>query len=326
MLDELDLFDGENFPEANAENSAAACSSENTIREVNEKQSTSTVGEMRNRHSETSVCTNTIPNDDDDDDDGDDIAIVAKLMSSFNPQEARKQDSPTRRRSKDATDKHKDRVRVEMPTKHDILCGQSRVCASHAGNRYFQDVLDDFAPRYHVATSKQEKMVMTKDVVATIHSSGGRFLKFKDGAWEEISTIAARDKVSHALRTKVASWKRQQEQMLQGGNGCSSLSGRRSSSRSCKLKHRKGSRRSSASSVSPRTAGMGNLSFDTNDSSGLKVNDMLKSQREFFESLTTPTRRSANASSKYNTEAVDIESHPEKLSGPMRSRRSSSYF
>lgn len=321
MLDDLDLFDGEHFPEEDAENSAAAPSPENTIREANEKQSNSTVDEMRNRRSETRVRTNTIPNDDFDDD----IAIVAKLMSSFNPQEARKQDSHARRVSRDATDKHKGPVKVEMPTKHDILCGQSRVCASHSGNRYFQDVLEDFAPRYHVAKSKQEKMVMTKDVVATIHSSGGRFLKFKDGTWEEISTVAARDKVSHALRTKVASWKRQKEEMLQGGKGCSP-SGRRSSSSSCKLKHRKGSRRSSSSSVSARAAGMGKLPFDTNDSSGLKVNDMLKSQREFFESLTTPTRRSANTSSKYNTAGVDSASHPEKLSGVMLLRRPSSYF
>merc|ERR1712199_133601 len=74
-----------------------------------------------------------------------------------------------------------------------------------------------------MGTSKQEKMCMTKEVVRIIQvDNGGRFLKFKDGMWEEISIVAARDKVSHALRTKVASWKRQKAQLLkQSENGAS---------------------------------------------------------------------------------------------------------
>merc|ERR1711935_619527 len=107
-------------------------------------------------------------------------------------------------------------VRVKKPTDADILCGQSRICANHTGNRYFQSVLDEFACRYESATSKQEKMCMTKQIVSRIHNNRGRFLKQKkDGMWEEISTVAARDKVSHALRTKVASWKRNQQQQQQ---------------------------------------------------------------------------------------------------------------
>jgi len=51
-------------------------------------------------------------------------------------------------------------------------------------------------------------MMTTKEIVACIHNSGGRFLKFKnnDGMWEEISNSAAHDKVSHVLRTKAASY------------------------------------------------------------------------------------------------------------------------
>merc|ERR1712176_284350 len=64
----------------------------------------------------------------------------------------------------------------------------------------------------------QEKMCMTKEIVSKIHNSGGRFLRLKNKMWEEISTVAARDKVSHALRTKAASRKRRQEQILQSDN------------------------------------------------------------------------------------------------------------
>jgi len=130
-----------------------------------------------------------------------------------------KRKSSSSRRRKSIGDKdvvEEELVRVEQPAENDILCGQSRVCASHGGNKRFSAVLDQFADRYDAATSKQEKMTMTKEIVAILKTRG-RFLKCKDGMWEEISTVAARDKVSHALRTRVASWKRQHQQ-LQDGN------------------------------------------------------------------------------------------------------------
>lgn len=117
-------------------------------------------------------------------------------------------DKRTHRRSKSDDSSSTVVYSVEVPIKADVLCGQSRVCANHPGNKYFQEVLDRFASTYDRATSKQEKMCMTKEIVSKIHDSGGRFLKKKSGVWEEISTVAARDKVSHALRTKVAAWKR----------------------------------------------------------------------------------------------------------------------
>merc|ERR1712166_1063066 len=95
-------------------------------------------------------------------------------------------------------------IRVEIPNGYDILCGQSRICASHTGNKRFQTVLDTYATRYDSATSKQEKMIMTKEIVACIHNSNGRFLKYKNssnnkdigGIWEEISNVAARESLT----------------------------------------------------------------------------------------------------------------------------------
>jgi len=109
-------------------------------------------------------------------------------------------------------------TRIEAPTNRDILCGQSRVCLSHPGNRAFLRILEDFAHKYDSASNKQEKMCMTKEVVSMVHNSGSRFLKLEDGMWEELSTVAARDKVSHALRTKKAAWKRQRQHLLQNGS------------------------------------------------------------------------------------------------------------
>lgn len=189
------------------------------------------------------------------------------------------------------------RARIEVPTTVDILCGQSRVCASHPGNRIFQTVLEDFAHKYDTATSKQEKMQMTKAVVTIIHDSKGRFLKHKNEMWEEISIVTARDKVSHALRNKVASWKKQRQQQQQQQHdqqrhSLSPRSGRSSisrSSRSSRQHRRSGS--NSPDNIHP-------ISFDGNDvsSSGV-VNGLIQAQQELFaQSMGSPETDNHNNS------------------------------
>merc|ERR1711957_793309 len=209
-------------------------------------------------------------------------------------------------------------VRVEFPTECDILCGQSRICASHVGNKRFQAVLDMYAARYDNATSKQEKMMGTKEIVACIHNSSGRFLKYKndDGMWEEISNVAARDKVSHALRTKAASWKRQQHQLLlqgkEGNNdscgGSRSNGGRRRSSIPNGIygRHRKrgGGRyqRSSSPSIASNSSNGGS-------NSAAVVNDLMKAQREIFATLTTSSPSVLAAASATTNDNDDHNYH-----------------
>lgn len=229
-----------------------------------------------------------------------------------------KRESPSRKKPIKDNENENQRVKVEMPTEFDILCGQSRVCASHRGNKCFSVVLDQFAERYDAATSKQEKMTMTKEVVSILHNTGGRFLKYKNGIWEEISTVAARDKVSHALRTKVASWKRQQQQLLEGNNsspGDHRISMLRTRSKS---RHGKGARRSSASSIAMSASNIMTTSFDGNDStSAAVVNDLMKAQREIFATLTSPHRSGSTDG---------CEPHPPKQIESSPCRRSTSYF
>merc|ERR1719482_2119624 len=109
-------------------------------------------------------------------------------------------------------------------------------------------------------------MTMTKEIVATLNARG-RFLKRKSssGMWEEISTVAARDKVSHALRTRVASWKKQHQQLQEGHKF--SLGRHRSSMPTSrrKSKNRKEGRRASTTSIPTSTSDINNVSFDVND-------------------------------------------------------------
>ena len=173
---------------------------------------------------------------------------------------------------------------VEVPTKFDVLCGQSRICANHTGNRRFQVVLDIYATRYDAARSKQEKMTLTKEIVGCIGTSGGRFLKYKDGVWTEISSVMARDKVSHALRTKVQSRKKQEEAEQANAS-------KKKDKEGSIRKSRRPSRRRSApsSSSSPSVSEVRAVSFDGSDGSNASSNaimdELLRSQREIFEQL-----------------------------------------
>jgi len=177
-------------------------------------------------------------------------------------------------------------VRVKKPTDADILCGQSRICANHTGNRYFQSVLDEFACRYESATSKQEKMCMTKQIVSRIHNNRGRFLKQKkDGMWEEISTVAARDKVSHALRTKAAGRKRNQDQEQRRGSVTPPHSRRSSLSRSSIRSHR---RRSSNPEQSSTSSDFVPIPFEGDDANSEHVlSGLFQSQKEIFATMNS---------------------------------------
>lgn len=177
-------------------------------------------------------------------------------------------------------------VQVGLPSKFDVLCGQSRICANHTGNRRFQVILDIYASRYEAANSKQDKMMLTKEIVGCIATSGGRFLKFEDGMWTEISSVTARDKASHALRTKVQSRKRQQEE--------------KTSPHSKKIRKRRHSRRRSApSSSAPNVSEVRAVSFDGSDSSDTSSNaimdELLRAQREIFEQLTQDDKETKSA-------------------------------
>jgi hypothetical protein len=169
-----------------------------------------------------------------------------------------------------------DPAELGLPTKFDVLCGQSRICANHTGNRRFQVVLDIYSPKYEAAKSKQDKMMLTKEIVSCIATSGGRFLKFNDGMWVEISSVTARDKVSHALRTKVQSWKRHQEEP-------SPATPKKRGS----MRKRRNIRRRSVPSAVPSMSEVRAVSFDGSTTSSTSIMDeLLRTQREIFEKLT----------------------------------------
>ncbi|CAB9530771.1 expressed unknown protein [Seminavis robusta] len=91
-----------------------------------------------------------------------------------------------------------------VPTDLDVLCGKTKQIISHPGTIRYQMVVDSYTQRYIQADTKYAKMQVTKALYEHLKTTS-RFLKFndKENAWEEISALAARDKIGHALRFAV---------------------------------------------------------------------------------------------------------------------------
>lgn len=239
-------------------------------------------------------------------------ATVSKPSSKVKTREAKdsRDAEPTHRRSLSDDKSSGDLYRVQKPTKADILCGQSRVCANHPGNRYFQEVLERFAVTYDMATSKQQKMCMTKEIVARIHDSGGKFLKQKDGMWQEISIVAARDKVSHALRTKVASWKRNQKDANNPTVTPPTGPRRVSLSRNSLVKAKGLKRRISTSSLSSDIVP---IPYESPISSESILESLRKSQLQEFRAMlnnTSSISSNSNSNERVKSTQHNVQHHP----------------
>jgi hypothetical protein len=118
---------------------------------------------------------------------------------------------------------------IATPQPGDILCGKDKTYGKHPGNCLYRNLIQTKALDYATAPTKQEKMRLTKQIVAELMNvHGSRFLKCvtsprtssteenssqpsENGSgasggggtvvgWVELSAAQARDKTSHALR------------------------------------------------------------------------------------------------------------------------------
>jgi hypothetical protein len=110
------------------------------------------------------------------------------------------------------------RPRIVVPSHSDILFGRGKPFREHIGNLRLSNLLDDHLARY-VAVKVKEKSAMIAEMVYIIKKKGGRFLKQENGVWVGADEKRAREKVSHAFRTRiriVASNHQAAEQQMRG--------------------------------------------------------------------------------------------------------------
>ncbi|CAB9517899.1 expressed unknown protein [Seminavis robusta] len=91
---------------------------------------------------------------------------------------------------------------IVAPRQFDVLCGKSKRCVDHDGSRRFRTVIECHRDRYEQALTKFDKTSVTRNIFDSMSQAGSRFLKHNEDldVWEEISPMAARDKIGHALR------------------------------------------------------------------------------------------------------------------------------
>ena len=88
----------------------------------------------------------------------------------------------------------------------DVLCGRDKLAFNNAGNRRMRVSVAMVLPKYLEAENRNEKSLLIKSVVSSIHDCGGRFLKYcpKTRSYLELSEKKAHEKCSHAFRDMVS--------------------------------------------------------------------------------------------------------------------------
>ena len=91
-----------------------------------------------------------------------------------------------------------------LPSHCDILCGKTST-NKHPGNVFFRQLILAKVDDYMLSTKKAQKGLITAEVLDELDKKGARFMKFnkKTKQWHAISSAAAREKVSHAIRDRV---------------------------------------------------------------------------------------------------------------------------
>jgi len=75
-----------------------------------------------------------------------------------------------------------------------VICGKSKSCIDHPGSKAFREYIEQYRQSYNAATSKFDKMVITKQIYSNLVNSDHRFLKYnvKEDSWEDVSVMAVR--------------------------------------------------------------------------------------------------------------------------------------
>eukprot|EP00977_Amphora_coffeiformis_P000823 scaffold175_cov177-Amphora_coffeaeformis.AAC.25 len=100
---------------------------------------------------------------------------------------------------------------VHDPKPEDIICGRGSK-GSHPGNKRFRQIVMEQRDLYQKATKREEKTKITLDIVQRLMSckKPARFLlrDTKSNCWYDVGFEYAKEKVSHALRSRPTEDKR----------------------------------------------------------------------------------------------------------------------
>jgi len=90
---------------------------------------------------------------------------------------------------------------ITVPRNLDVLFGKTRRARLAAGTQRALHLVAQHYERYVATDSKYDKKCLSNNIVSTIRSSGGRFLRSnQDGCWVSVDDETARHKIAHWFR------------------------------------------------------------------------------------------------------------------------------
>jgi hypothetical protein len=98
----------------------------------------------------------------------------------------------------------------------DVICSRSRILSHHSGNTRLRAIIENYLDPYEKAPSKLAKTMIVTEIINTIHSSGGQFLRNNRQAkiWEIASMNLAKEKVGQIFRKQLAERKHERSAMV----------------------------------------------------------------------------------------------------------------
>ncbi|GAX20565.1 hypothetical protein FisN_3Hh585 [Fistulifera solaris] len=118
-----------------------------------------------------------------------------------------------------------------QPSEHDIVCGRGKSICAHAGNQKFRRMILARREEYQSTVKRDDKARITAEVVQALCNGPcpSRFL-IKDTEthlYREVDMEFAREKVSHALRSRLSSSKMKKKRPAMASDDDSDLQKRR---------------------------------------------------------------------------------------------------
>ena len=105
--------------------------------------------------------------------------------------------------------KHEEWISESEITDFDVICERGGKSNRHVGTKRYRGMVEKYKPKYQSMTAKIEKTNLSREIIAKIHESNGRFLKRDEqtGQFYVLCKVETTKKVSQALREKkVLKW------------------------------------------------------------------------------------------------------------------------
>mmetsp|Transcript_30971 Transcript_30971/g.43984 ORF Transcript_30971/g.43984 Transcript_30971/m.43984 type:complete len:344 (-) Transcript_30971:174-1205(-) len=112
-------------------------------------------------------------------------------------------------RQRAMSQKPRDLIAEADITEKDVICERGGKSNRHDGTKKYRGMVEKFKPKYQKMTAKNDKTNLSREIIKTIQSVGGRFLKKDEegGSYYVLSPVETTKKVSQALREKkVLKW------------------------------------------------------------------------------------------------------------------------